>query len=51
MFPEFRERKTELTENGNFRLIAANGNGELPFFLVLQTEMENGGLFALVGKR
>jgi hypothetical protein len=24
-FPEFRKRKTELTENGNFRLFAANG--------------------------
>jgi hypothetical protein len=31
MFLEFRKRKTELTENGNFRLFAENGNGKLPF--------------------
>jgi hypothetical protein len=34
MFPEVHKRKTELAENGNFRLFAANGkngNGKLPF--------------------
>jgi hypothetical protein len=29
MFPVFRKRKTELTENGNFSFFAENGNGEL----------------------
>jgi hypothetical protein len=53
MFPEFRKRKTELAENGNFRLFAANRK---------QTEMANfcffakngngkQSLFTLVGKR
>jgi hypothetical protein len=31
LFPEFCEQKTELTENGNCRLFAANGNGKLSF--------------------
>jgi hypothetical protein len=34
MSSEFRKKKTELVENGNFRLFAANGNGDskLPLF-------------------
>ncbi len=41
LFSKFRERKTELTKNGNFRLFAANGKwkGQTSVSL-LQTEME-----------
>jgi hypothetical protein len=38
MFPEFRNRKTELTENGNFRLFAAKGKQKTSIFL-LQMEV------------
>jgi hypothetical protein len=31
MFLEFQQQKMEPTENGNFRLFAANGTGKLPF--------------------
>jgi hypothetical protein len=37
MSPEFPKRKTELTENGNFRLLVAkkrNGIGKLPAIAV-----------------
>jgi hypothetical protein len=44
-------RKTEITENGNFRLFGANGKWKLQTFACsLQTETENGSLFSLVGK-
>jgi hypothetical protein len=32
MFPEFRKRKTELTESGNFRLFAAKGKQRTSIF-------------------
>ncbi len=41
MFPEFRKRKTELTEDGNLRLLAANGKGK-PMFVVLGRQTING---------
>jgi hypothetical protein len=52
MFPGFRKRKAELTENVNFRLFVAtkNGNGKLPF-VSCKPETENRSLFSLVGKR
>jgi hypothetical protein len=39
-------------KNGNFRLFAADGKlkQQIPVCL-LQTKMENGSLFSLVGKR
>jgi hypothetical protein len=41
MFSKFRERKTELTKNGNFRLFAANGKWKGQTSVCLpQTEME-----------
>jgi hypothetical protein len=44
-----RIRKTELTENGNFRLFAANGKRKRQTSVCfLQTEI--GSLFSLVGK-
>jgi hypothetical protein len=49
MFPEFRNRKTELTENVNSRLIATKGNWKLyTSFCSLQaeTEKENATLFS-----
>ncbi len=52
MFPEFRKRKTELTENDNFPWFAANGEWKCQTSVCfLQTGMENGSLFSLVGKR
>jgi hypothetical protein len=45
MFPEFRKWKTELTENGNFRLLAANGKRERQTSVLLKTETENGSFF------
>jgi hypothetical protein len=41
MFPEFRKRETELTEDGNLRLLAANGKGK-PMFVVLGRQTING---------
>ncbi len=48
-FPEFRKKKMELTENGNFRLFSANGklNWQTSICL-LQMETENRCLFSLV---
>jgi hypothetical protein len=45
-------RKSELMENGNFHLFAANRKRkqQTPVCL-LQTEMENGSLLSLDGKR
>jgi hypothetical protein len=51
MFPEFRKWKTELTENGNFRLLAANGKRERQTSVLLKTETENGSFFSFFGKR
>ncbi len=45
MFPEFRKWKTELTENGNFRLLAANGKREWQTSVLLKTETENESFF------
>ncbi len=45
-------QKTETTENSNFRLFAANERRKWQTFIfLLQTEIENGSLFSLVGKR
>jgi hypothetical protein len=51
MFLEFHKQKTELTQNGNFCLFAANRKQkwQMSVFL-LQTETENGSLFSLVVK-
>jgi hypothetical protein len=52
MFPEFRKRKSELTEKGNFRLFDSNGKRKRQTsFCLLQKETESGTLFSLVGKR
>jgi hypothetical protein len=41
------QRKTELTENGNFRLFSANGKRKRQTSVcLLQTETENGHLFS-----
>jgi hypothetical protein len=46
------KRETELTENGNFRLFAANEKQKRQTSVCLQqTEIENGSLFFLVGKQ
>jgi hypothetical protein len=45
-------RKTEITENGNFLLFATNGKRKRKTSVcLLQTEMENGSLLSLNGKR
>jgi hypothetical protein len=49
MFPEFHKQKTELTENGNFRLFAANRKQKWQTSArLLQTETENESFFLLV---
>ncbi len=51
MFPEFCIRKIGLTENGNFCLFAPNKKWKWQTSVcLLQTEMENGSVFSLVGK-
>jgi hypothetical protein len=46
------QTETELTENGNFRLFAANGKRKQQTSIsLLQMETENGSLFSLVCKR
>ncbi len=51
MVSEFHKRKTELTENGNFRLFAANGKQKWPTFVcLLHRETENGSVFSIVDK-
>ncbi len=42
-------RKTELTEDGNFHLFAANGKWKGPISVCF-LQMENGSLFSLVCK-
>jgi hypothetical protein len=41
----------ELTENGHFRLFAANGKWNWKTFLLAANGKENRSLFSLVGKR
>jgi hypothetical protein len=51
-FLEFHKQKTQLTENGNFRLFSTNGKWERQTSAYsLQTETENWRLFSVVGKR
>jgi hypothetical protein len=50
MFLEFHKQKTELTENGNFRLFAANGKWKRQTSVCL-LDTGNESLFSLVGKR
>jgi hypothetical protein len=55
-----RKQKMQMVENGNLRLLSANGNGKLPFGYferkrqtsdcLLQTETGNECLFSLAGK-
>jgi hypothetical protein len=52
LFPEFRKQKTELTENGNFRLFYANEKQKPQTSVYfLQTETENRLLFSMIGKQ
>jgi hypothetical protein len=52
MFIYKYEQKIELTENGYFRLFAANGKRKRQTSVcLLQTEIENGSSFILVGIR
>jgi hypothetical protein len=52
MFVEFCKWKTELTENGNFRLFPAKEKRKRQTSVhLLKTEKENGSLFSLIGKQ